>query len=126
MHLTTLLTLLCLQLITTSATKLYVATSDGNLTTLSFTESSNATSLTTTSVTPDCGPNPSWLMLEPTEHILYCLDRGSSSSLNGSMNSFSIDPSGNLTRINRVDAPISGVSAHIFGEEGTRGIATAS
>jgi len=42
------------------------------------------------------------------------------------MNSFSVAEDGHLTTIARVDAPLSGVHAHIFNEGSKRGIATAS
>jgi 6-phosphogluconolactonase (cycloisomerase 2 family) len=126
MHLTTLLIQLSIHASAALAINLYVASSDGNLTTVSLTASSNGISLTSAFRTPDCGPNPSHLALDPVEHILYCLDRGSSKSTNGSINSFSMSANGTLTRIDRVNAPLSGVSADIFGSGDNRGFATAS
>ncbi|KAH8674608.1 Lactonase, 7-bladed beta-propeller-domain-containing protein [Tricladium varicosporioides] len=111
-----------------AATNLFVASSDGIITTLSLTESTSSTyDLSISSTNSDCGPNASWLTLDSANRILYCLDRGNSSSVNGSMNSFSIGKNGILTKIDRVDAPLSGVFAEIFtAGDGSRGFATAS
>jgi 6-phosphogluconolactonase (cycloisomerase 2 family) len=115
----------CVSITSIGAVNLYVAASDGNITTLSLSESKHVYNLSVTSVTPECQANPSWLTLDHENRILYCLDRGSTTSTNGSLNSFSIGKHGNLTRRDRVDAPLSGVYAGIFGEE-TRGFATVS
>lgn len=110
-----------------TATILYVADTGGNLTTLSLTAGNNVSSLAVSSVTTECKANPSWLNLDSANRVLYCLDRGSSSGVNGSMNSFNIGESGTLTLIDRVPAPLSGVSAEFFtSSSGLRGLATAS
>jgi hypothetical protein len=65
--------------------------------------------------------------LDSSNRVLYCLGRGVTNSTNGSMNAFSISEGGNLTLIDRVPAPLSGVSAAIFSSSsGKRGLATAS
>lgn len=104
------------------AVNLYAATSDGNLTSLSL----DGNNLAVTSKTA-CGANASWLTLDSGERVLYCLDRGSSASTNGSLNSYSVGADGLLTSINSVTAPLSGVSHELFtNNAGKRGIATAS
>ncbi|KAH7317903.1 Lactonase, 7-bladed beta-propeller-domain-containing protein [Rhexocercosporidium sp. MPI-PUGE-AT-0058] len=109
----------------TSATNLFVACTNGNLTTLSLTKSTNASTLAISSWTNQCSANPSALNLDSTNRILYCMDRGSSSSLNGSMNTFDVDTNGNLTRLARIPIPASGVWTSFFGAEGgNMGIAT--
>lgn len=110
-----------------SATNLYVACTNGNLTTLSLTgaENLNTSSLVVSSWTDQCSTNPAALNLDSANRILYCMDRAGSSSVNGSMNSFDVDTNGNLTRLARINVPSAGVWASFFGAEGgNRGLAT--
>ncbi|PVH78518.1 putative isomerase YbhE [Cadophora sp. DSE1049] len=108
-----------------SATNLFVACTNGNLTTLSLTGTGNTSNLAISSWTNECASNPAALNLDSQNRILYCMDRASSSSVNGSMNSFDIDTNGNLTRLARIPVPASGVWAGFFGAEGgNRGLAT--
>ena len=110
-----------------NAVNLFVADSGGNLTTLTLTESRNGHKLSVTSKTPDCQPNPSWLTLDRSSRVLYCLDRGGSASTSGSLNSFSIGKNGALTDIVRVKAPLSGVAGEIVTlPNGKRGYVSAS
>ncbi|KXH50095.1 YkgB [Colletotrichum salicis] len=109
-----------------NAVTLYAADSGGNVTTLSLTTGANA-SLSVASKSADCEVNPAWLTLDSANRILYCLDRGSNSVPNGSLNSFSIGDGGALTRIARIPAPASGVAGEIVTtESGARGYVTAS
>ncbi|KAM0438672.1 hypothetical protein ACHAPT_001428 [Fusarium lateritium] len=104
------------------AVSLFVADSSGNLTTLAFTGSEESFALAVTSRTADCQANPSWLTLDHPNRVLYCLDRGASTSTSGSLNSFSIGKDGALTRVGRVTAPLSGVAGGIVTTSGgTRG-----
>ncbi|GJC80758.1 putative 6-phosphogluconolactonase ARB_02015 [Colletotrichum liriopes] len=110
-----------------SAVTLYAADSGGNVTTLSLTGSGANYSLSVASKTAECDVNPSWLTLDAANRVLYCLDRGSNSVPNGSLNSFSIGDGGVLTRIARVLAPSSGVAGEIVTtESGARGYVSAS
>ncbi|OHW91224.1 putative lactonase [Colletotrichum incanum] len=110
-----------------SAVTLYAADSGGNVTTLSLTGSGANYSLSVASKTAECDVNPSWLTLDAANRVLYCLDRGSNSVPNGSLNSFSIGDGGILTRIARVLAPFSGVAGEIVTtESGARGYVSAS
>lgn len=109
-----------------NAVNLYAATSDGNLTSLSLTLADSGNNLAVSSKTA-CGANASWLTLDSGARVLYCLDRGSSSSTNGSLNSYSVAADGLLTSIDSTTAPLSGVSHHVFtNNAGKSGIATAS
>ncbi|KAK1445509.1 YkgB [Colletotrichum cuscutae] len=109
-----------------NAVTLYAADSGGNVTTLSLTTGANA-SLSVASKSADCEVNPAWLTLDSANRILYCLDRGSNSVPNGSLNSFSIGDGGALTRTARISAPASGVAGEIVTtESGARGYVTAS
>lgn len=109
------------------AVTLFVADSGGNLTTLALTGSDESYDLAVTSRTTDCQANPSWLTLDHPNRVLYCLDRGVSTSVSGSLNSFSIGESGVLSRIGRVSAPLSGVAGEIVTTgSGARGYVSAS
>ncbi|EEU34270.1 uncharacterized protein NECHADRAFT_85571 [Fusarium vanettenii 77-13-4] len=109
------------------AVTLFVADSGGNLTTLALTGSEESYDLAVTSRTTDCQANPSWLTLDHPNRVLYCLDRGASTSVSGSLNSFSIGEGGVLSRIGRVTAPLSGVAGEIVTTgSGARGYVSAS
>ncbi|KAI8936910.1 hypothetical protein NX059_006142 [Plenodomus lindquistii] len=108
---------------TGNAQQLFAAHSDGNVSTLALTSEG----LSVTSVTSDCESNSASLNLDFSQRILYCLDRGRGSATAGSLNSFSIDDAGKLTRIARVSAPLSGVAAEIFDAgDGVRAYVSAS
>ncbi|WYZ40012.1 hypothetical protein EsH8_IV_000353 [Colletotrichum jinshuiense] len=110
-----------------NAVILYAADSGGNVTTLSLTGSGANQSLSVSSKTAECDVNPAWLTLDSANRVLYCLDRGSNSVPNGSLNSFSIGDGGALARIARVSAPFSGVAGEIVTtESGARGYVSAS
>jgi hypothetical protein len=111
-----------------SASQLFAADSRGNVSTLLLTENGNTSSLTVTSVTADCGPNPASLDLDYQNRILYCLDRGRAPGTEGSLNSLRIAADGSLNRIARVSAPFSGVAAEFFNDEetGVRGYVSTS
>ncbi|KAH9871987.1 hypothetical protein J1614_006246 [Plenodomus biglobosus] len=111
-----------------SAQQLFAAHSDGNVSTLALTTNGNVSTLSVTSVSKECESNPASLNLDFSKRILYCLDRGRAPATEGSLNSFSIDATGKLTRIARVSAPFSGVAAEYFdvGDSGVRGYVTAS
>ena len=83
--------------------------------------------MSVTSTTREGGGNPSWLNIDSAKRLLYCLDRGQNNVTKGSLNSFRIDEKGVLNKIDRVDAPFSGVAAEYFDAgEGKRGYVTAS
>ncbi|CAG8953151.1 hypothetical protein HYFRA_00003350 [Hymenoscyphus fraxineus] len=117
-----------------SGVNLYVAETTGALSTLSLVNSGDTFSLTNTSSSFECSSNPSWLTLDAPNRILYCIDRGIDPAVNrtgdtnGSINSFVVGAQGNLTRVSRVLAPLSGVHASIFnGAPGQkRGLASVS
>ncbi|KAI9172805.1 putative 6-phosphogluconolactonase [Paramyrothecium foliicola] len=110
-----------------SAVLLYAADSGGNVTTLSLAGPDDSSSLSVTSRTAQCAANPSWLTLDKENNILYCYDRGAGSSTSGALNSFSIDSTGVLTRIARVNGPLSGVAGEIVtSPSGARGYVSAS
>lgn len=119
--------LLCFFPLLTYAASLFAAQSNGDLSTLSLTRHANLYNLSVTSTTREGGGNPSWLNIDSAERLLYCLDRGQGNVTKGSLNSFRIGEKGVLSRIDRVDAPFSGVAAEYFDAgEDRRGYVTAS
>ncbi|KAJ5040579.1 uncharacterized protein L3040_006231 [Drepanopeziza brunnea f. sp. 'multigermtubi'] len=112
----------------TVATNLYVAETNGNLTTLSLTRTGDKISLELSSRTEDCNKNPSGLYLDAPNRILYCLDRASNKDVNGTLNSFSADATGSLSAIDSIPVPASGVWLQAFGggDAGARGMAMCS
>lgn len=109
-----------------SAINLFVAQTDGNLTTLALEKGSSNYSLTVASRSQDCKPNAAGIELDYDNKILYCTDRGSSSALRGNIVSFSVGDAGALTAIDKVDVPPAGVAGAIIGSAGNRGIVSAS
>ncbi|XPS99790.1 hypothetical protein M3J09_008960 [Ascochyta lentis] len=106
---------------------LFAAQSNGDLSTLSLSRHGESYNLSVTSTTREGGGNPSWLNIDSAQRLLYCLDRGQSNATKGSLNSFKIGEKGVLNRIDRVDAPFSGVAAEYFDiGNGSRGYVTAS
>ncbi|KAK5047602.1 hypothetical protein LTR84_006699 [Exophiala bonariae] len=103
---------LLLALTTTgSATNLFVSSYSGEITSLALSESNGTVSLDTTFSNAGCGPNPSWLTVDPSRGLLFCLNEGLTSP-NGSLSSFTINRNGSLTRVQNettISGPVSGV-----------------
>ncbi|KAI9708780.1 MAG: hypothetical protein M1820_003735 [Bogoriella megaspora] len=96
-----------------TATNLYVASYDGNITTLDLTSSNGSYSLKATYKNDGCAPNPSWLNLDQPRGILYCADEGLSVT-NGTLSSFSVASDGKLSLVhkqNTISGPVSSGSA---------------
>lgn len=111
----------------TNAATLFAAQSNGDLSTLALTRKSSSYNLSVTSTSRECGGNPSWLNIDSTQQLLYCLDRGRSGATLGSLNSFKIGEKGVLSKIDTAEAPFSGVAAEYFDlGNGKRGYVTAS
>ena len=92
-----------------SATKLYVSSYAGTITTLDLAESNGKYSLNKLYSHNGCQPNASWITLDTQHSNLYCLDEGTVSGY-GTLNSFKLnEDNGTLTQVNRsmtVDAPV--------------------
>lgn len=111
----------------TPTATLFVAQSNGNLSTLHLTQSNGSYTLSVVSNTCSAGENPSWLTIDSPQRLLYCLDRGHSPSSQGSLTSFRIVEKGSLSKIDSVEAPFSGVAAaYIDLQDGGRGYVCAS
>lgn len=100
--------------VTVSASKLFVSSYTGNITTLELRESKGIHSLAQIQVNQGCAPNASWLHLNPKREILYCIDENIVGA-NGSLHSFKVDKkSGALTRISNITIPQAPVHATIY------------
>jgi hypothetical protein len=115
----------------TSATRLYVTSYAGTVTTLDLVEGRSngkhggATSkLETVATTTACGANPSWLALDYSKSFLYCLDEAWGQT-NGAVTSFYTSSNGSLTPIAEVELVAGPVSIAEFGVGGS-GLAIAS
>jgi len=111
---------------TTSAGIVHITSYAGTLTTLRLTlgsgsEITTQSSLQSITATAECGANPGWLSL--VGDVLYCLDEGFGKP-NGTLASFRVGPSGQLTLLNKTLTVAGPVSAVVFGE-GARGLAVA-
>ncbi|KAL4879032.1 Lactonase, 7-bladed beta-propeller-domain-containing protein [Aspergillus karnatakaensis] len=96
-----------------TASHLYAASYAGTVTSLGLSKYSNSSyQLSTLSQTTDCGPSPSWLMLDGENNILYCLDEGIDHP-NGTLTSFKTFSNGTLSKLNQ-HATIPGPVASAF------------
>ncbi|KAI0900194.1 putative isomerase YbhE [Annulohypoxylon nitens] len=106
-----------------SATLLYVASYAGTVTTLRLTLPNDdcvdgtAATLATISNSTGCGPNPSWLTLDYSKNILFCLDEGLNDPYGG-VASFYVNDDGTLTTLNRIEVIQGPVSIAEFGAGG--------
>ncbi len=95
---------------TASATKLYVSSYAGTITTLNLTHAPNGTYyLGQLESSNGCQPNASWIHLDAKHNNLYCVDEGIAVG-NGTLNSFKLNPdTGVLSLVNRtttLNAPV--------------------
>ncbi|KNG79983.1 hypothetical protein ANOM_011734, partial [Aspergillus nomiae NRRL 13137] len=96
-----------------TASKVYTASYAGAVTTLEFGRSDSGYELTTISNTTDCGPNPSWLMLDADKNLLVCLDEGLNGP-NGTLTSFEVDSDGSLSKIHHLETVLGPVQSHLY------------
>lgn len=109
---------------TSSATKLFVSSLLGNVTTLNFDEESKK--LTKVQVSNDCGINPSWLQWDsPMKQFLYCVDENQTGP-NGSVVALKVNhDSGALAKISNTTTTEAPVNAAVYINNDTRLIAVA-
>lgn len=119
---------------------LYVSSYSGNTTTLDLSAaqtgaacsaggcggaiSSGVPLLRTVSSTNGCAGSPSWLTLDRTKPVLFCVDEGLTTA-KGSLSSFATSAHGDLRRLDKVSTlggPVSGV---MYGKGRKRGLAVA-
>ncbi|KAL8991114.1 MAG: hypothetical protein Q9169_007947, partial [Polycauliona sp. 2 TL-2023] len=116
---------------TVSATRLYVSSYNGNITTFNFAKTSNATyNLTRLDMTTGCALNPSWLQIDDKNHNLFCLDENFPSAINASIVSFKInsDKAGgpSLKKVTNTTVPAAPVNSALYtGSNGTQLLAVA-
>jgi len=99
------------------ATKIYVSSYSGNITTVSVTpkaDGSGNLTLAAISSTTGCLPNPSWLELDKNKSTLYCADEGISTA-KANFTSFSISGNGTLQRRDEIVTLNGGVYSTIYG-----------
>jgi len=96
-----------------SATKLYVSSYTGNITSLDLKHSNGAYTLAHIDTVGGCGNNASWLQFDPKHESLYCLDEGIVVA-NGSLNSYKVDASGALKPNNHLVTPLAPVNSAIY------------
>jgi hypothetical protein len=94
------------------ATNLYVSSYAGTITSLQLNhEGKGLYSLTEVDVNTGSQPNPSWLMKDEHNDVLYCVDEGLTVP-NGSLASYKTSKSGELSQIDRhsvINGPVSSV-----------------
>ncbi|ESZ91540.1 hypothetical protein SBOR_8074 [Sclerotinia borealis F-4128] len=98
------------------ASRLFVASYTGTVSTLSLTENADgAYSLDVIATSAACAANPSWITLDHQRDVLYCSDRGLVAS-NGSLNSLKIQEDGSLAALDRVETPVGAVSTVLYAD----------
>lgn len=105
-----------------TATNLFVSSYNGKITTLSLTESSGSYTLTQTHTSDACGGSPSWLQIDTSRNLLFCVNEGFS-AVNGSISSLSINTDGSLSQISTLDTPAGAVNSAYYAD--SRGLAIA-
>lgn len=102
-----------------AADLLYVSSYDGKVTTLNLTSVSGPDrprSIKAVATSKGCGDNPSWLQLDHSAAVLYCIDEGFETG--GSLSSLRTNEDGTLTSLNKVSTKVSPVSGVKFGIHG--------
>lgn len=108
-----------------SATNLYVSSYAGNVTALSLSASNGVSTLEKAGSYPQCGPSPSWLTIDSSRGLFFCLNEGLTSP-NGSLSSFTINDDGSLAYVQNTTTIAGPVSGTLYGSSaGRRGIALA-
>ncbi|KAI0185790.1 YkgB protein [Xylaria flabelliformis] len=107
----------------TSATRLYVTSYAGTVTTLDLAEGATSKLETVTSTTA-CGAQPSWLTLDYSKSFVYCLDEAWGAPT-GSITSFYTNANGSLTPLDTATLIAGPVNIAEFGVGGS-GLAIAS
>ncbi|GKZ72619.1 hypothetical protein AnigIFM63309_011582 [Aspergillus niger] len=100
------------------ASRLYAASYAGTVTTLSLSQSSKGHyELETVAQSTDCGTNPSWLMLDHDNRVLYCLDEAVDLA-NGTLTSFAIRPNGTLSKVVQLETIAGPVMSQFYSAPG--------
>ncbi|KAF7903858.1 hypothetical protein EAF00_001193 [Botryotinia globosa] len=96
------------------ASRLFVASYAGTVTTLSLDEDANgAYSFGVIATSTACAANSSWITLDSSRDILFCADRGLTAS-NGTLNSLKIQDDGSLVALDRVETPVGAAATVLY------------
>ncbi|TVY14708.1 putative 6-phosphogluconolactonase [Lachnellula arida] len=122
--------LYAMSIATCRATKLYVSSYDGNITTINVTErhafgiqNQNKLDLNPIARNIGCAPSPSWLHL--FNDTLFCADEGNTTPNKSILVSFKTFPDGSLLPLANVTTPNGNVNFVIYGTETAPAIALA-
>ncbi|OQV02107.1 hypothetical protein CLAIMM_07357 [Cladophialophora immunda] len=85
--------------------RLFVASYDGVLRTIEFSEEQTTGNLKVVAECKDCAPNPSWITLDTKKKVLFC-NSNDGANLKGSLNSYSIRKDGSLERLDSLAAHV--------------------
>ncbi|KAJ6118992.1 hypothetical protein N7471_013612 [Penicillium samsonianum] len=102
---------------TALATRLYAASYAGLVTSLDLSKSNE---LSTLSQTTECGSNPSWLMLDSPNGVLYCLDEAINAP-NGTITTLKTHQDGTLTKLAQLKTPAGPVMSAMYSAPGVLG-----
>ncbi|TFB03612.1 putative 6-phosphogluconolactonase [Trichoderma ghanense] len=99
-----------------SASLVYVSSYSQTVTTLNYTHGQNTgiQKLNPVAVSQGCSDNPSWLTLDATDSILYCINEGLNTP-NGALTAFKTSASGSLQQLGQSSTPNGPVSGVVFG-----------
>lgn len=103
-----------------AATRLFVTSYAGTLTTLDLSKSPTGYDVHSVASTNSCSPSPSWLTLDKPNKLLYCIDENTSQGYpdgHGSVNSYLINDNGTLSQTARVSTSAGPVSGVLYGDE---------
>ncbi|KAJ8064318.1 hypothetical protein OCU04_006664 [Sclerotinia nivalis] len=96
------------------ASRLFVASYAGTVSTLSLTENANgAYSLGVIATSTACAANSSWITLDSERDVLFCADRGLTSS-HGTLNSLQIQNDGSLKALDRIQTPVGAAATVLY------------
>lgn len=100
-----------------SAGLVYVSSYSQTVTTLNYTHGQNTgiQKLSPVAVSQSCSDNPSWLTLDYTDSILYCIDEGLNTP-NGALTAYKTTRGGPLTPLGQSNTPGGPVSGVVFGK----------
>ncbi|APA08283.1 hypothetical protein sscle_03g030530 [Sclerotinia sclerotiorum 1980 UF-70] len=96
------------------ASRLFVASYAGTVSTLSLTEdASGAYSLGLIATSTACAANSSWITKDSERDVLFCADRGLTSD-HGTLNSLQIQSDGSLKALDRIQTPVGAAATVLY------------
>ncbi|TVY40651.1 putative 6-phosphogluconolactonase [Lachnellula subtilissima] len=120
--------LYAMSIATCKATKLYVSSYDGNITTMHVTEhkavgiyNQSQIELKPIAINNGCAPSPSWLQLH--SNTLFCADEGNTTPNKSLLVSFKTGPNGTLLPLSKLTTLNGNVNSAIYGNGSTMALA---